>query len=254
MWFGTQDGLNRYDGFKFDVYRSVPGDSTSLKDKYIRCLYKSTDGTLWVGSNKGLNRYNYLRDNWEGYEFIDGQDRIVHAIHQFEDGTVWLGTQNGLFTLSPSKGRATYVKSKADNNDYFKTAHITSFLKDKTGKVWVGTGRGLFWWDEQAKQFTQQSIEFDLDPNSQIMLSKDRIKNLYQDSDGVIWVATLGAGMLKIDPVTGSIDVNNHVEEDSKSISYNAVTAILERKPGELWVGTRDMLNVHKKAKDSASV
>ncbi len=246
IWFGTQDGLNRYDGYKFTVYRNTPGDPTTINDKYIRCLLLGKNNELWVGSNKGLNKYNKLKDAWESYRFVDGQDREVLAIHQLQDGTMWIGTNNGLFSYKPGDEQASYVRAKDELKEFFKTARVTSFLQDKSGKTWVGTNSGLYWWNQKGGNFVLHNIDFQADADNPIVQSKDKIRKLYQDEKGDIWIGTLGAGLLKLDPASNNIQVYNHVDDDSKSISYNAVTALLERRPGELWVGTSDQLNVYR--------
>ncbi|MCB0293426.1 MAG: histidine kinase, partial [Calditrichaeota bacterium] len=100
MWFGTQDGLNKFDGYRFTVYKNDPDDLTTIADNFIRAIYEDHDGNLWIGTNGGLNRFDPNTETFTRFQHDPNDphslsDDIVRAIYEDEAGVMWLGTGNG---------------------------------------------------------------------------------------------------------------------------------------------------------------
>ncbi|MFC1569715.1 two-component regulator propeller domain-containing protein [bacterium] len=100
MWFGTFDGLNRYDGYQYKVYRYLDKDSTSIPSNIIRTLFKDSNGNLWVGTIDGLCRYDRSQDAF--IRFLSDYHYSIESIGEDNDGKFWFGTgEAGLFILNP---------------------------------------------------------------------------------------------------------------------------------------------------------
>ena len=149
LWLGTEDGLDRYDGSSFTVYRPVPRDSSSLSDPWITSLAVGHDGTLWVGTlHGGVSRYDPQTQRFRHYGNRVGDpqslsDDHVNTLHEASDGTLWVGTKSGLDRLDPATGRVQrYVPDSTDFLGY--TRDVLSIADDGQGALWVGMRHGLF--------------------------------------------------------------------------------------------------------------
>ncbi len=243
MWFGTQDGLNRYDGYTFTIYRHLRSEPQSLAHNTINTLYEDRAGRLWVGTIGGLDSFA-------------GNGRFIHhtalpvesvsAIYQDADGFLWVGTiGSGLFRYDPASGQAQAYRH--DPNDPYSLSdnNVLSLYEDRTGALWAGTlYGGLNVLDRATGRFTRYT-HAPTDPDS---LSHNEVAAILEDRAGTLWVATGTAHENRV----GGLDALNRdtgrfthyrAGQDRHSLSHNHVQAIYEDSSGALWVGTEDGLN-----------
>lgn len=143
MWFGTEDGLNRYDGYTFKYYKHEPGDTTCIDDSYFNDILEDRSGQLWVATSSGLNRFNQAQETFKNYWDKLGR-RAVNKILKDRGGKLWLGTDNGLVLFDAVKGRAkVFLRSKDANRHYKKPLNISSIVEDDDGQFWIGSVRML---------------------------------------------------------------------------------------------------------------
>ena len=154
IYFGTEDGLNRYDGYSFSVMRNNPEDENSLSYNDITSLYEDHFGNLWIGTfNGGLNKYNvynktitrFLNDP-DNYNSISHNN--INSIIEDDSGTVWIGTDNGLNKITiEDSARGTYsierILSDPTNPNSLSHNIVHTVLQDQYGIIWVGTEGGL---------------------------------------------------------------------------------------------------------------
>ena len=246
MWLGTFDGLNRYDGYEFKVYRHNSQDQYSLGANLIVELYQDPEGYIWVGtSGGGLNRYDPLTERFTRYMFDPSDpnslgNNVVLALLQDRQGVLWVGTDGGgLNRYDPATDGFIRYQNDPDDPYSLSDTVVWSIFEDAQGTLWVGTDRGgLNRFDRQTGQFTAFRHDPD-DPNS---LAQGRVTALYQDQEGVMWVGTFG-GLDYLDPETGGFNHYRHDSEDPHSLSHNFVTDILGDDAGNLWVSTMGGLN-----------
>lgn len=147
LWIGTRDGLCRYDGYEFRVYRPRADDRLSARSSYVRALAETKDGRLWVGTETGLYRLEPARSRWtpvEGLDARDGDGLLVLALHASGDGTLWIGTDRGLFSVDARQpsAAAEIVES------WSPAPHVESLRADRSGRVWalgVAGSSGMLW-------------------------------------------------------------------------------------------------------------
>lgn len=235
MWFGTYDGLNRYDGYQFKHFVHHTGVPHSLSSSQINVLFVDINHVLWVGTNKGLNRYDSQTQRFE--RFVHQASKAnslshnwVTSIHQDKKGQLWVGTHDGL-NLFDSKTKA-FKHFKHDRTNPHSLSHSTikTMLKDASGQLWVGTLNGLNLLDAKQGRFTRY-IHDVKDPNS---LSHNNVTHVQQDSSGTLWVATYGGGLNKF-----NLQDNSFTHYGVKDgLLNNAVHGVIEDKVANLWLST----------------
>ncbi len=241
IWIGTQDGLNRYDGNEFTVYRHDPLDSHSLSNNYILSVAEDQQGTIWVGTlGGGLNYYDRLRDRFHNFKNVPGQrstisDNIIRTLCEDRSGRLWVGTDNGLNLYEASSG--SFIRYNHNKNNFYSISsdNVTAIFEDHSGILWVGTaGGGLNLFDSQAQKF----INFKHDPTNPASLASNDIRVIYQDKAGVLWIGTTTNGLDRFDPVTNSFIHYKSNGGNTRTLSSNNIWTILEDRQNNLWIGT----------------
>lgn len=246
LWFGTQDGLNRYDGQSFRLYKNIAGDTTSLSDNAIWSLLRSRSGDLWVGTRHGgVNRYLVSRDAFEHLRHDPSDasslsDDNVSAIFEDSRGTLWVGTLgNGLNRLDP--GSAGFIRYRHDPSDSTSLSGniVWSIVEDLDGTIWVGTWNGLSEFLPAAGQPGRFRRHMS-DPKDPRTISHNNIRTLLVDRRGVLWVGTWGGGLNRFDQKTRTFSRYLHATGVPWSIGSNQVLSLFEDSKNVFWVGTGD--------------
>jgi len=247
MWFGTKDGLNRYDGYTFKVFRYKPDDSNSIGSNFIHALCEDPSGNMWVGTENGLYGYD---TSTERFRLVApapaGQIRAVQADRA---GHLWFVSGFSLFKYTPSSGRLQYY----DIAHYFESSSI---CLASDGQVWIATTNGfLERYDPGSDSFTA----FDVFGHSHKSGSR-WIEKIYPTSDGQILVGTSNQGAKSFRIATGDY---------SDILTYNSdgteifVRAFLQVRDGEYWIATESgifiyngtsVVNLHKMYNDPYSI
>jgi len=265
MWFGTADGLNKFDGYHFAIYRHTPLDSHSISFKNVPLVSEDRTGMLWVRSPAGkLNSYDRLTNTfteWFGSTPVtalieDGSGTLwlttrggglnkfdrahrrfiryslrsdtVYALCEgrYEGmGYLWAGTARGLERFVPSTGTSMTCEGGP-------TAAIRTLLEDRSGDLWLGTEDGLYKYAHASQRF----FRYPLVRRGFRKPGDADIRLIYEDKTGVLWVGTQG-GISRLEKSTGSF-VEYRCGRFSAPMPGGKVRAIYEDRTGTLWIGT----------------
>lgn len=246
MWFGTQDGLNRYDGYKFTVYKNVPGKKDSLSNNLIYCIYEDRAGNLWIGTtNGGLNKYDKEKDSFinfmhDPHDIHTISQNRVRAICEDHSGNLWIGTSfGGLNKFIPGENKFITYKKDPEDRYGLGSNSIHSIYEDKDKCLWIGTwGDGIKKYDASKNKFDSYKNVGDL-TNPEHHLDMNRISSIIEDSNYDLWITT-NHGLLKFDKKNQAYASYNHDKNNSNSISDNFTSQIFMDSSGIFWIGTRD--------------
>lgn len=243
MWFGTRQGLNRYDGYEFKTYINHPADRSSLSNNEVQSLLSDSGGTLWVGTANGLNRYDSGTDT---FTQIDTRSKKgisnsgIECLYEDPDKNLWVGTLKGLNLLT-DKSKNTF-KSFVFNGIKEEGIHaIYAVFKDTRGNLWIGTGSGLLCM--RLKNGRYQYERFKYDPDNKSGISSNYITCINADAQNNLWIGTAN-GVCLFNYSTKSFTVYSHDNNNPNSIVHNDVRTITRDKHGMLWIGTQEGLSI----------
>ncbi len=253
MWFGTENGLNRFNGYDFTVFKRQRGNPEALFSDYVYDLAEDGDGNLWIVTNGGglatmdrksntVTTYRHDPANPNGIS-----SNVVRALLVDDDGTVWLGTRGaGLDRFDSESGEFTNYRFGASADPTRDPNEIYVLYGDATGALWIGSNAGLVRMDKATGRYEHYSH----DPAVPASLSDHRVRAIFEDSDGRLWIGTYG-GLNLFDGDKGEFRHFRHDPDDASSIAGDRVTSLFEDSNGRLWVGTYGGLNLMDRAHDT---
>jgi ligand-binding sensor domain-containing protein/signal transduction histidine kinase len=228
LWFATDDGLNRFDGYTFVLYKHDPDDPTSLSHSQISALMEDSRGGLWVGTfNAGLNRMDPATGAFTRFssrpEHTDSlSSSRVYAIMEDPSGRVWVGANGGLNLYDSQTGGFVHYTARAREAERPSIDSVLALANAPEGGLWVGTNHGLYRFDPAAGLFSQVHPD----------LSAGPVLSLFPTRDGVLWVGAYNGALSRFDPRTGSL-----TRYGLDATGYVEIHALLEDRAGVLWAG-----------------
>ncbi|MGD2086776.1 MAG: two-component regulator propeller domain-containing protein [Candidatus Aminicenantes bacterium] len=236
LWFGTQEGLNRYDGYEFKSYKHDPEDSTTISDSYIWCITEDKSGILWIGTNDGgLNSFNRATEKFTSYKHDKNNKNslshnYVKSICEDHEEFLWIGTfGGGLNKFDIETKSFTLYQHDPDKTNSLSSNNVNSIIKDRFDTIWIGTDGGLNQYDPRTDGF----IKIEDKPNNLIY---NNIKCIIEDRSGEIWIGTQEGGMYKSDRKTGNFE---HVPiKNENGFNHNSISCLFEDSLGKIWIGT----------------
>ncbi|MCS3799547.1 two-component regulator propeller domain-containing protein [Niastella sp. OAS944] len=255
MWFATDDGLNKFDGTNFTVYRNITGDTTSLRVNEVLTLCEDKQGNVWVGtSGGGLSLYDRKKDNFTNYPTQNvfggfSTKSVIRSICCDHRGKLWIAQFEGVYEFDPVTKipRALNLGKALDRN----RVKITLFcvFEDSQHRIWVGSDYGLYLYKRETDSF----VRFAHNPNDATSISNDVVRTITEDSAGNLWLGTVD-GLNKLPPgQTGFVRYKN-TGANAIGINSNEINFVAADKEGELWLGTNSGLNKFNPATKAVSV
>lgn len=275
IWVGTGSGVSRWDGYYFRNYGVEVGVPGSLPDNDIYSMYTDPMGTLWVGTvSRGVARYDSAHDRFQTF-VPPGKDKTYVTVYaMMTDGAhgLLIGTREGLSDLDPGTGKFTPVELQGAQG----RVRVLTMVRDHAGRIWAGTAQGIFRSDSNGRHFTHLDVfakqkimvwrlffdhegrlwigsvtgAFVLEPSEQTarpihdtgpgpsLLDQEAVDTICEAAPGVIWLGTLGQGIVAVDAKTLETHRIVHDPGYPTSLPSDSVVKLLTDDEGSVWVGT----------------
>ena len=245
MWFGTEDGLNRYDGYQITVFHHDLSNPNSLASSNFGKMHQSSDGYLWLGTwGGGLDRYDPVHGQFIHYRHDPEDPRSlsddrIEMIFEDRFGSLWIGTETaGLNRLERVEGQSTgyftHFRHRPDDLTSLSSDRTTAICEDEMGRLWIGTDDGLDLYDPQQQAFSHPFAQAPVGQG----LSSQRIRALASDGAGSLWIGTRGSGLNRLDLASGQVRHYAHDPESVGGLGDDSVTRLFIDSQGTLWIGT----------------
>ncbi|MCD6067069.1 MAG: rsbU 6 [Bacteroidetes bacterium] len=249
MWFGTQDGLNKYDGYEMKVFRNNPKDKSSLSNNDILTIYEDKSGTLWIGTNGGgLEEYDPALNKFKHHQNAPGNNNslpnnIVRCIYEDKQFNLWIGTEYGLARYDRKTEKFVNYHYDEKNKNSLSGNSVYAITESGNGMLWIGTqdgGLSSFVPNLNQFQFYDVPPEFLYKGKMEYMNQyRKRINSLFPLADGTMLVGTGGGGLGVFDLKTSKYNsFTMFVSADSPEIiaENNRIWSIAKSRSDEVWI------------------
>jgi len=236
VWFATDVGLYRFDGYNFKAYFHNNTDSKSISSNRLICICDD-DNYLWVGAVNGLNRFDKTTEEFKVYKFNqDILNNYVMAIIVSNDKELWIVTSRGLKKYDRINDKFTYYDCDSEG-----FSSPSTLYEDKDNDLWIGTFRsGVYKYNPVSKIFTHYQFS-SINPNS---LSSNDIRGILEDNNRNIWFATANSGINKFDKIKEKFYRFTHDSLNSNSLIGNYISKMSKGLDGLLWIATSEGISI----------
>lgn len=272
IWIGTRDGLNKYDGNTFTIYRNTD-DKNSISNNDILSIIEDNKGFLWVGTYNGLNKFDPRKNTFVNYfhkkENTSLSNNTIWCIKEMKNGEIWIGTSEGLSILNRNTNKFTNIYHNPSNKNSLGGNHILSILETDQSEVFIGTNNGLSKLinrDKSVLEFLnyktiKNPVQDILQQQNNLLLATKgkgvlklnlenqntssfiknmdihkNVRKLCFDNKNNLWIGTYD-GLYVYDSSKSLITLKNKIN-NSKSISKNSIKSLFKDKKGSIWIGT----------------
>ncbi|MEL7534906.1 MAG: two-component regulator propeller domain-containing protein, partial [Bacteroidota bacterium] len=255
MWFGSRNGLNRYDGYNFKQYHQQTDEANSLLDNDIRSLYyDKLDSSLWIGTRNGLGKFYLSEERFSNF----GPDslaawglgqKFIRNISRDSKGRLWIAMASGLTFWDEEQARFAPTIKLSHTEAEPSANRVSALLEDKKGQLWLGGATGLYLIENP--QSAQPSLRAGEELHPLLAaLNKVDIRSLCADSLGNIWIGTHHRGLYRWHPEKAQLDQFLHEAGNINSLADNSVRTIVLDREQQIWIGTFGGLNRFRAEKD----
>lgn len=256
MWFGTQEGLNRYDGYTFKIFKRDPQDTNSLGNNFIYTIHQSKDGIIWIGTNgNGLDRFDPVTERFTHYPYDENNpasisSNSVRIIHEDAHGNLWIGTDDGLNLFDRTERKFTRFVNNPNDPFSLPANRVYDIKEDKSGNLWIATfGKGICRYDQASRKFSSYTLtDTDIgrlypsvitgDPRRVTQCNLTR--SLYFYDDKQLWVGTDGCGVAIFNLESMSFEKILYPDESDGFLGEQRIFSMCEDEFKNIWLGVYD--------------
>lgn len=246
MWIGTDDGLNRYDGTNFRVYRKENQNEHSISSSSTNVIFEDSRGDLWIGTRQGLNIYDRKNDRFNRYP--RWTDQLILTMTEDKDGELWIGTSAGVYRLNRTTQSVSFFSPDSVWGHPGQRSRVSAITVDSRNNIWIASLNGLHLYHKETNSFSNYYHD-ERDPHS---ISSSDVRTIFEDKAGRVWIGT-GSGLdeftnAKEHPQRAVFVHYRNDLRDPNSISHGVVLSISENDSHHLLVGIEngglDLLNL----------
>jgi len=243
MWFGTMNGLNKFDGYKFVKYYHNPKDSNSIAGDQIDCIFEDSYGELWIGSDGGLSQYDRDRDAFINFRHTEKDPgslsgQRVYCIYEDVRARLWISAiGKGLNLFDRNKKKFIHFVHNENDPNTLNNDDICSIVDDRNGNIILGTrGLGINILNPESKVITHL-IHNALDPLS---LPNNDVFVITKDNQGTIWIGTVGGGLCRLNSTKTGKYFFDTFKPPTNDTRRFAILSLCADQKGCIWVGTEN--------------
>jgi ligand-binding sensor domain-containing protein len=240
LWFGTQDGVAQYDGYRVTAIRhDTANPERSLSNPIVTSLAADDKGRVFIGTDGGLDVYDGKTHKLEHYLPDPANasaltSKKITSLLADAKGRVWIGTDQGLHRWEAANKTFTRINVSQEGAGPDQSRDVLSLFADRRGHLWIGTFSGVSDYDPDGGTFKH----YVNNPDNPKTISGGGVVAIAEDSEGSIWVGTPGEGVSRIDPASGKIERFLSDPNDPTTLSFDDVLAIRVDRDGRIWIGT----------------
>src|SRR5882757_4009589 len=232
MWFGTQYGLNRYDGYRFKVFKHEPDDPRSLSGVSAYALFLDHLGTMWVASGAILDKFDAQTETFTHYSISPdpGPDvaNTIRTLSEDSRGILWLSTARGLYRFDPNTGNAVRFHHDPDDPLSLSSDDVKWSGTDRGGTLWIANATGLDAYDPASGHVTLH-----------VPLAEPHELSFYEDKAGSFWILyASGNGLALLDRQKRRLTRYSWSPAETPFLTLTGAIGMLEDRAGNLWIGT----------------
>ncbi len=242
MWFGTTNGLNKFDGYKLIKYYHNPADSQSIAGDEIDCILEDRQGELWIGTDRGLSHYNRDLDLFINYRYNENNSnglssQRIASLYEDREGRLWVGTlEGGLNCFDRKLNKFIHFLHSGSDLNSLSNNNVYAIIEDNDGNILVGTrGGGL----NLLNPATNSIIRF-LHNASPHSISSNDIFSMAKDEQGSIWIGTLGGGLCRINKISNEEYSFDTFKPQNSDVPRSVILALFIDQKDGVWIGTEN--------------
>ncbi len=240
LWIGTENGLNKFDGYNFTVFKNKPGKSKTLSENWISKIIEDDKKNLWLATNNGdVNKLNLIteeiiRFNINKKDNANKMQNDIRFMFQDNNKNIWaLSMTRGLYKFNQKNNKYKNYRSNENDRNSISDNRVITFYEDKKTNLWFGTFNGINKYNHETKKF-KRYIVADTTENT--------IRQIFEDKSGNLWLAAT-TGLYKYNNKKDKFIHFINQADNPNSISNNNIIKIFEDNSGNIWFGTANGLN-----------
>jgi len=230
MWFGTNDGLNRYDGIRFTTFKNQPSNSNSIGGNKIRSIVEDHLGGLWISCDGGLVKFDRETESFKSYRLNLSNrlaEKTIGLLYSDGQGCLWVTLEGQTIMLDPKTGKTKDVLQNKQLNEFVSSKTIINFFEDSKKNLWLSAwGVGLIKLDADRNKITL----FKHNPNNANSLSDNNILTIYEDKNQRLWMGTFEHGLSIFDPL------KNQFTHLKSPLLGTVLLKIVADRQNQLWI------------------